>query len=136
MDLTLHSAGRPVQLKDIAKRQCLSLSYLEHLVIPLIAAGIVKSTRGARGGIQLSRPADQIKLNEIMEVLEGPFELVDCLREPASCRRAASCATRDVWAEMKQAMLAVLKSRTLQDLADNQKNKDNSASIHALYLAD
>jgi Rrf2 family transcriptional regulator, cysteine metabolism repressor len=136
LDLTLNSTGQPVQLKDIAERQGFSLSYLEHLVIPLIAAGIVKSTRGARGGIQLSRPAGQIKLDEILEILEGPFEPVDCLKDPFGCTRAATCATRDVWDEMKQAMVGVLKSKTLQDLADSQKRKDTSSSIHALYIAD
>jgi Rrf2 family transcriptional regulator, cysteine metabolism repressor len=128
MDLTLHSTGQPVQLKDIAERQSISLSYLEHLVIPMIAAGIIQSTRGAHGGIKLSRPPDQIKLDEILEVLEGPLAPVDCLREAAVCRRSGACATQEVWHEMKTAMLGVLKSKSLQDLAESQKVKDKQPS--------
>ena len=128
MDLALHSTGQPVQLKDIAKRQCLSLSYLEHLIIPLISAGIVKSTRGAHGGIKLARPGEQIKLNEILEVLEGPLAPVDCLKDSQGCPRSGTCATQDIWNDMKNAMLNVLESNTLQDLANRQKNKDKQTS--------
>ena len=56
LDLALHWGKAPVPLKDIAHRQNISLPYLEHLISPLIGAGIVGSTRGARGGMQLVRP--------------------------------------------------------------------------------
>jgi Rrf2 family transcriptional regulator, cysteine metabolism repressor len=125
MDLTLNSTGQPVQLKDIAQRQNISLSYLEHLVIPLIAAGIVKSTRGARGGIMLAKPPQQIQLKQILEVLEGPLAPVDCLKGDRNCPRSGSCAAQDIWDELKTAMEGVLESRTLQDLADMQKSKEN-----------
>jgi Rrf2 family transcriptional regulator, cysteine metabolism repressor len=124
MDLTLHSTGRPVQLKDIAKRQQISLSYLEHLVIPLIAAGLIKSVRGAHGGIMLAKPPQEIRLNTIMEILEGPLAPVDCLRDAQSCPRSGSCATQDVWCEMKVAMESILESKTLSDLAASQKGKE------------
>jgi Rrf2 family transcriptional regulator, cysteine metabolism repressor len=128
MDLTINGTGQPVQLKDIAERQSISLSYLEHLVIPLIAAGIVKSTRGARGGIMLAKPPQQIHLKEILEVLEGPLAPVDCLKDAASCSRSGICATQDIWDEMKKAMESVLESRTLQDLAAQQKSKERQPS--------
>jgi Rrf2 family cysteine metabolism transcriptional repressor len=124
VDLALHTTGRPVQLKDISARQKISLSYLEHLVIPLISAGFVQSTRGAHGGVKLAKPTNQITLNEIMEVLEGPLFPVDCLKAAENCPRSGACATQDVWGELKQAMENVLKSKTLQDLADDQKSKD------------
>ncbi|MCR4393680.1 MAG: Rrf2 family transcriptional regulator, partial [Dehalococcoidales bacterium] len=78
VDLALHGAGETVQLKEIAERQQISLSYLEHLIIPLIAAGFVKSVRGAKGGIKLAKSPDHISLKMIMEVLEGPLAPVDC----------------------------------------------------------
>jgi Rrf2 family protein len=108
-----------------AQRQKISLSYLEHLIIPLISAGYIQSTRGAKGGIKLAKPANKIKLDEIMEVLEGPIAPVDCLKDSKSCPRSGICATQDIWEEMKIAMLSVLSSKTLQDLADRQKNKGN-----------
>jgi Rrf2 family protein len=125
MDLALNATGKPVQLKDIATRQNISLSYLEHLIIPLITAGVIQSTRGSRGGIRLARPANKIRLDEILEVLEGPIAPVDCLKSDQVCPRSGACATQDIWDEMKMAMLAVLRSKTLQDLADRQKSKNN-----------
>ena len=131
VDLALNTTEKPVQLKDIAARQKISLSYLEHLVIPLITAGIIQSTRGARGGIKLARPANKVRLDEILEILEGPIAPVDCLKSDQACPRSGACATQDIWDEMKMAMLAVLRSKTLQDLADRQKSK--SAQPATMY---
>jgi Rrf2 family transcriptional regulator, cysteine metabolism repressor len=124
LDLAINSTGSPVQLKDIASRQQISLSYLEHLVIPLISAGILKSTRGAKGGIELAKPPNSILLKEILEVLEGPLAPVDCLKDEKNCPRSCYCATRDVWNDLKKAMENVLSASTLLDLVNRQKNKE------------
>ncbi len=131
VDLTLHNNAKPVQLKDIAERQQISLSYLEHLIIPLISAGIVKSTRGVHGGIKLAKSPEQIRLKEILEVLEGPLAPVDCLKDVKACPRSGRCATQDVWSDLKKAMENVLDSSTLQDLAERQKSKE--AQPTAMY---
>jgi Rrf2 family cysteine metabolism transcriptional repressor len=124
LDLALHDNSRPVQLKDIAERQQISLAYLEHLIIPLISAGIVRSTRGVHGGVKLAKSAEQIRLKEILLVLEGPLAPVDCLKDEKSCPRSGMCATRDIWNDLKKAMENVLESSTLQDLADRQRGKE------------
>ena len=123
LDLALHQGEGLILLKDIARRQEVSLPYLEHLITPLIAAGLVKSTRGARGGVLLFKPPSEIKLSEVIQVLEGSIAPVDCINNPDVCHRSASCATRDVWSEMKEAMSQVLDSTTLQDLAERQRQK-------------
>ncbi len=127
LDMALQNGTQPIQLKDIADRQEVSLSYLEHLIIPLISAGFVKSTRGAKGGVNLARPAEEIYLNEVLEALEGPLAPVDCLRGANTCRRSGKCATQDVWSDLRQAMEKVLKSYSLQDLAERQKAKSSPA---------
>jgi len=123
LDLALHQDEGLVPLKDIARRQEFSLPYLEHLVAPLITAGLVKSTRGARGGVLLLKPPSDVKLSEVVQILEGSIAPVDCVNNPALCHRAASCVTRDIWIEMKRAMSRVLDSTTLQDLVERQKQK-------------
>ena len=123
LDLAVHQNEGLVPLKDIARRQEFSLSYLEHLVAPLIAAGLVKSTRGARGGVLLLKPPSEVKLSEVVQILEGSIALVDCVNNPALCHRAASCVTRDIWIEMKKAMSRVLDSTTLQDLVERQEKR-------------
>ncbi len=123
LDLALHQGEGLVLLKDIARRQEVSLPYLEHLIAPLIAAGLVKSTRGSRGGLLLLRSPSEIRLSEIIQVLEGSIAPVDCVNDPKVCHRSGLCVTRDIWIEMKMAMSQILDSTTLQDLVERQRQK-------------
>ncbi len=123
LDIALHQDEEPVLLKDIAQRQQISLPYLEHLVSPLIAGEIVRSTRGAKGGISLAKPPEQIKLSEVLQLLEGSIAPVACVNDPGVCSRSELCVTRDLWDELKQAMNGVLESTTLQNLVERQKEK-------------
>lgn len=129
LDLALHQREGPALLKDIAQRQDISLHYLEHLITPLIAGGIVRSTRGARGGVWLVRPPQEIRLSEVIQLLEGPIAPVECVNNPESCPRSDLCATRDIWSELKEAMNGVLESTTLQDLVERQKRKVHSEGV-------
>jgi len=123
LDLALHQDEGLVPLKDIARRQEVSLPYLEHLITPLVAAGLVKSTRGARGGVSLVKPPSEIKLSEAVQLLEGSIAPVDCVNDPKLCHRSAYCVTLDIWSEMKNAMSQVLDSTTIQDLVERQRQK-------------
>ncbi len=129
LDLALRQEERPVPLKDIAQRQQISLRYLEHLITPLIAGGIVRSTRGAGGGVSLARPPEEIRLSEVMQLLEGSIAPVECVSNPRICARSKLCATRDVWSELKQAMDGVLESTTLQNLVERQKRKEQPKEV-------
>jgi len=123
LDLALRQGEGPVLLKDIAERQQISLRYLEHLVTPLIAGGIVRSTRGAGGGVWLARSPEEIRLSEVMQLLEGSIAPSECINNPDICSRSASCVTRDVWGELKNVMNGVLESTTLQNLIERHKRK-------------
>ncbi len=123
VDIALHNDGGPVMLKDIAQRQGISAQYLEHLVAPLIRAGVLRSIRGPRGGIALARPPEEITLSWAIQVLEGSVAPVECVDNPAVCARSGQCAARDVWSDIKGAVMGVLESVTLKDLMDRQKAK-------------
>ena len=71
--------GSPVSIKTISERQNISEYYLEQLFSPLRKANLIKSIRGAQGGIRLSRAPEEITVSDIMNVLEGPIEISDCL---------------------------------------------------------
>ena len=129
MDLALHGGEEPVPLKDIAQRQEISLPYLEHLVTPLIVAGIVRSTRGPQGGVRLAKPPHEIKLSEVIQLLEGSTTPVECINNPESCSRSGLCITRDIWGELQMAINKVLESTTLQDLVERQKNEEQSDAV-------
>jgi Rrf2 family protein len=124
LDLALHQGEGLVLLKDIAQRQEISLPYLEHLITPLLAGGIIRSTRGAQGGISLLKRPQEIKLSEVIQLLEGSLAPVECVNHPEICSRSDICVTRDIWIEMKSAMNEVLDSTTLQDLVERQRQKE------------
>ena len=123
LELALHDVNGPVFLKDIADSQQISLAYLEHLIAPLIAGGIIRSVKGPKGGVALAKKPSDIRLIEITQLLEGSLAPVECVDHPAVCKRSGKCVTRDVWSELKAAMDGVLESTTLQDLVERQKKK-------------
>lgn len=126
VDLAIHYGEGSVLLKDVARRQGISMRYLQHLLTPLINAGIVKSVRGAHGGVALGRAPEDINLGEVIELLEGSIAPVDCVDDPGSCARTAGCVTRDVWIDLKKAIGDVLDSTTLKHLAERQKEKQRA----------
>ncbi len=128
VDIALHGDGGPVMLKDIAQRQAISAQYLEHLMAPLIRAGILRSVRGPRGGIALARPPEEITLSLVIQVLEGSMAPVECVDNPGICTRSDQCAARDVWSEVKAAVTGVLESTTLRDMMEKQRRKAPSRS--------
>lgn len=124
LDLALQSGDGPTLIKDISKRQEISVLYLEQLLTRLKAAGLVRSTRGPKGGFRLTRLPSQIRIGDILQTMEGSTAPVSCVDNAMLCSRADSCVTREVWAEMKQAVDEVLESTTLQDLVkQEERNK-------------
>jgi Rrf2 family protein len=113
----------PLRIKTIAHRQDISVKYLEQLMTILRTAGFVRSIRGSKGGYILAKAANQIKLGDVFNALEGPVTTVECLENENYCARAADCVTRQVWAEVQEAIMNVLQSMTLQDLVDRAKDK-------------
>jgi Rrf2 family protein len=122
LDLALFDAGGPVYLKDIARRQHLSHRYLERIFAELRRAGLLVSVRGSQGGFRLSRPAEAIRMSEVVEVLEGPILSVDCVTDPAACPITDSCVPHDLWARVNRAVHSVLESTTLADLVRQERD--------------
>ena len=132
IDLAIHGkSGVPVYLSDIAKRQEISDKYLEQIATQLQRAGLVRTIRGRKGGYLLSRPENQIKLSEIVGVLEGPICLVDCVKEPGTCNKSGCCATRDIWTELSDRIEEVLAGYTLEDIVEMESTK--SGNEGAMY---
>ncbi|MEE4353059.1 MAG: Rrf2 family transcriptional regulator [Desulfatiglans sp.] len=115
-DLAEHYDEGPVQIGSIAKRQEVSVKYLEQLIIPLKRSGFIKSVRGPRGGHMLSRPPEEITIGEIVTVLEGGIDLTGCLEEVDLCERSGHCLMRKVWQEASDAMYEKLNDKSLADL--------------------
>lgn len=120
LDLAEHGFDRFVQLKDVSKRQGVSLKYLEQIVIPLKRANYLVSARGAGGGYRLARSPGEITVGEIVALLEGGKSLAHCATNPEVCDRAQSCLTRNLWIETAEVLFEKLNSVTLSDLISNK----------------
>lgn len=121
LELALNYQKGPLGLRELARRQDISAKYLEQLLIPLKGAGVVNSVRGARGGYLLAKDPSSVTLLEVVKVLEGPLDLVDCVSDPRVCGRAGGCAVRDLWEEMSVRLEDFLKVRTLGQLVEQQR---------------
>lgn len=122
LDLALHDEGIPHRVNDIAERTGITVPFIEQIIKPLKHAGMVASKRGAAGGHQLSRPAEQITLGDIVRIMEGSVELSACLGSPELCDRTAVCLTRAAWQRATDAMLRELDTINLAELAKGAPN--------------
>lgn len=124
VELAFYYGKGPVDLKEIAQKEGISLKYLEQVIIPLRTAGLVKSIRGSKGGYALAKPPSEISFSNLLEVLDGPIELIECLKDPKFCSKTASCVTRDVWKEASEAMRKVFSSITLEEMVNRKREKE------------
>jgi len=117
-DLALHHGEGPISLKSVAERQGISDHYLEQLIAALRKAGLVKSVRGAQGGYTLSREPREIKVSEIIRILEGPIAPMDCVsgNQEECCYRAETCVTKNIWEKVRDSVNQVLDNITLEDM--------------------
>ncbi|MDQ7823336.1 MAG: Rrf2 family transcriptional regulator [Candidatus Eremiobacteraeota bacterium] len=127
LELALHHGEGRLFLKDIAARQEISEKYLWHLIMPLKTAGLISSTRGAKGGYVLARSPEDITLKDILYHLEGPITLVECVETPSVCSRSPRCAARDVWEAVSEKMADCLSSFTLKELVALHRNKQKKS---------
>ena len=127
MELAVAFGDGPVQIKVIARKQAISVKYLEQLISVLKSGGFVHSIRGAKGGYVLAKKPEDIRLNEIFAVLEGDIVTVECVKNDKVCNRSSDCVARDIWAQVQQAIDGILSSVTLQDMVDrlNSQGKMN-----------
>jgi Rrf2 family cysteine metabolism transcriptional repressor len=114
----------PLPVGAIAGNQNISQKYLYALLTTLRSAGLVRSVRGAEGGYALTRPPAQIKLSEIVQVLEGSLSLVDCVEDKDLCTRAEQCVMRKVWLKLSKTIEGELEHITLGDLTTQERTKE------------
>lgn len=120
VDLAINYGEQPVSIKSISERQNISEYYLEQLFSSLRRAKLIKSVRGAQGGYVLNRAPGEITVYDIIEVLEGPIEVSNCL-EDGACNNIDCCATRLLWKKIKNSIDSVTSSITLKDIVDDYK---------------
>ena len=98
--------------KQIAETQKIPPSFLAKIISQLSIAGLIHTSRGARGGVLLSKPADNISLLEVVEAIDGPIALNDCTVTPGGCDHAGDCPLHDIWQETQNELVNKLRSTT------------------------
>jgi Rrf2 family protein len=106
-----------ISVEVLAGRQQLPTKFLETIFTVMRKDGIVRSRRGAEGGYQLSRPADQISVADVIRSVDGPLAGVRGLRPEDTVYDGAAAAMPDLWIALRAAVRAVLERVSLADLA-------------------
>lgn len=116
MDLAEHYNEGPVQTGFVAKRQGISAKYLEQIIVPLKKANLIKSIRGPKGGHMLARPPEEIRMGEVLAVLEDGMDIAGCIKHPETCKRSVKCKSRDLWAMASVAIYEKLNTLKLSEM--------------------
>lgn len=117
VDLAEHNSGEYIRLKDISKRQKITLKYMEQIMPMLTRAGYVKSCRGNNGGYILAKRPEDYTAGDILRVTEGSFAPVPCISEGArQCELQGECTTIAFWDGLSRVISEYVDSVTLADL--------------------
>jgi Rrf2 family protein len=119
LDLARHGeSGKPVSLAATSKRIGVSRGYLEQLALSLRNARLIRGISGRHGGYQLTLPASEILVGDIIEATIGPICIVECVDDPERCMRSPDCECRLLYALINERIAEVLRAYTVSDLLD------------------
>jgi Rrf2 family transcriptional regulator, iron-sulfur cluster assembly transcription factor len=123
-DLALYKDNGPISLSDISVRQNISLPYLEQIFIKLKDNNLVKSTRGAKGGYILEKPANEIKISNIISAVDEEVKTLNCKKESKKgCNnKSTKCITHNLWDQLDQHINNFFEKVKLQDLVKRNLN--------------
>lgn len=120
IDVAENGKNAPVSLHDVAKRQEISIKYLEAIISLLVKAGFVESFRGKAGGYKLFRAPKDYNVRELLELTEGTLAPVACV--DGGCPRSEKCPTVALWRNLDGVIGRYLDGISLQDVIDGNLN--------------
>ena len=111
----------PLTIEEVARRAGTPKRFLEHILLELRNAGVIRSTRGRAGGYKLLKDPADISISELLRSIDGPIAPLPCLSRSAyqrceDCKDEASCRIRRVFAEVFWSYLVIIDSLTLADM--------------------
>ncbi len=117
---------QPVLISRLAKKEHIPQKFLEFILLELKNKGILHSKKGKGGGYFLARHPDQVKLGEVMRILEGPLAPLPCLSKTAyrkcdECEDENTCAVRMIMKDVYESTLQILENTNLQDMIDRAR---------------
>ncbi len=129
LDVAAHNRdAKPRSIAEISKAQRISEKFISRLVIPLREAGLIRSVRGSGGGFRLARSTEDITLLKVVETMQGPLAILDCLSDAEnSCPRKPNCLARQIWSDVNTGFMNVLARVTLAKILD--RSPDEAAAM-------
>ena len=120
-DLASNASKGPISLSEISLRQNISLAYLEQIFLQLKNNRLVKSSRGAKGGYTLEKPASEIKLSNIIYAVNEEVKTLNCKKNSKrGCNhKSVKCITHNLWDQLDQHINGFFERVKLQDLTKN-----------------
>ena len=109
--------GNRAPTSQIARDQQIPPSFLAKIVSQLSVAGVVHTSRGARGGVSLARPSNDITLLEVIEAIDGPITLNECVLDASACPFSAECPVNEIWCQAQAHLVSHLGSTDFGSLA-------------------
>lgn len=134
LDLALHHEDGPVALADIARRQGISLSYLEQLFSLLRKRGLVSSTRGPGGGYQLGRSAPMITVSDVISAVDESVDTTRCGGKE-NCQGEERCLTHDLWEDLSKRIYEFLNDIDLAQLVERRRVREVAARQEQTVVA-
>lgn len=109
---------RRAATNQIAQHKHIPPSFLAKIVSQLSVAGLLQTSRGARGGVSLARPADQISLLDVVEAIDGPILLNECVLDSSVCEFGDECPVRPIWCDAQKELVTQLRQTTFAKFAE------------------
>ena len=116
-----YAESQLIPSNTIAEEMQISRIFLSRINSQLVNAGLIRTRRGARGGVMLAKPAAESTIYDVVTTIDGPITLIDCIADPESCPLSPDCPYRTFWEETQNALIARMKAVSLQDVLANSK---------------
>jgi len=116
--LARHRNGKRVATSKVAKEQKIPSSFLAKIISQLSVAGLLRTSRGAHGGISLARHPAQITLLEVIEAIDGPIRLNDCVERQDVCAFENNCPIQSVWCAAQDELVTKLRNANFAELIE------------------
>jgi len=104
----------------IADTMHMSRMFLSRINAHLNNAGLIRTRRGAQGGILLARDPSEITVYDVISAIDGPINMIRCTKDPGCCSLKTNCPLRIFWNETENLLIQKLKSTTLADLVEKE----------------
>ncbi|MCU0444775.1 MAG: Rrf2 family transcriptional regulator [Microscillaceae bacterium] len=131
--LAKHANKEPILISEIAEKEHIPKKFLEAILLDLKNAGMLNSKKGKGGGYYLLRPPEEVNLADVIRLFDGAIGLLPCVTHKYyercdECQNENICGIRDVFQEVRNQTVKILKDNTLQDLIDRENRLKHELS--------